>query len=62
MTIHCPNCSYDGKPQTFMKGSWVMELLLWILFFPIGLIYTIYRSTSAHKGCPKCGYQYVVKQ
>lgn len=50
----CTNCGYQGKPKTIMKGSWAIELVLWLFFLLPGLIYTMWRSRSAFKGCPEC--------
>lgn len=50
----CTNCGFQGKPKTIIKGSWAIELVLWLLFLLPGLIYTMWRSRSAFKGCPEC--------
>jgi len=59
--IKCPNCNYVGKAKRFIKGSMLIELILWLCFIIPGLIYTIRRSSSRYYGCPKCTYQYVVR-
>ncbi len=65
----CANCGLVGKPRSFVKGSFIIELFLWVLiiigfifggllgafvFFLIALSYSIYRVTSRSEGCPKC--------
>ncbi len=60
-TIKCPNCKYEGVGKTFVKGSILIEIILWCCFLIPGIIYSIWRSTSKYKGCPQCGFQYVVK-
>ncbi|MFC1612728.1 hypothetical protein ACFL23_00135 [Patescibacteria group bacterium] len=60
--IKCPNCKYEGNGKKITKGSFLMELFLWILFFPVGIIYSLWRVNSRHIGCPKCGYNYVIIQ
>lgn len=51
----CTVCHFRGKPKTKTPGSFVIELGLWILFFPIGLIYSIWRLASRKSGCAMCG-------
>jgi len=69
--IGCPNCGYEGPVKRFVKGSVIVEFGLWILLiipaliyslwlFALGLIYTLWRSTSQYDGCPACGWAYVV--
>lgn len=53
MNILCLDCYYTGKGKT--PGSFLIEVFLWFLFFPIGLIYTIYRYKKKNKVCPDCG-------
>lgn len=50
----CTNCGYVGLPKTVTKGSFLIELVLWLFFLIPGLIYSIWRLTSRHKACPKC--------
>jgi hypothetical protein len=37
------------------KGSFLIEFLLWVCFIVPGLIYSIWRLGTRHKGCPSCG-------
>jgi hypothetical protein len=50
----CPNCLTQSKPQTKIKGSILIELILWLCFIIPGLIYSIWRSGSRFKVCPSC--------
>lgn len=59
--IKCPNCAYEGEGKKFIKGSFGIEIVLWIFFIVPGLIYSIWRLTTPYFGCPKCEYQYIVK-
>ncbi len=56
----CPNCGYVGKAKKVTKGSILIEIVLWICFLVPGLIYSIWRLTSKHLACPKCGAQNLV--
>lgn len=44
-----------------MKGNLATEVLLWVFFFWLwfipGIIYSIWRLTTATKGCPKCKHE-----
>lgn len=61
----CTSCGFVGKPKTFIKGNFIVELLLWILgiiflfFFGIitlivPFIYSIWRITTRYRGCRRC--------
>ncbi len=50
----CTTCGYVGKPKKYVKGSILIEIVLWFFILIPGLIYTIWRQTSKHKGCPNC--------
>lgn len=50
----CANCGYQGSPATVTKGSFLIEVILWLCFLIPGLIYSIWRLTSRYDACPKC--------
>jgi hypothetical protein len=50
----CSHCGYVGKPVSQMKGSFLMEIALWLFFLFPGLLYSIWRLTSVEKVCPQC--------
>jgi hypothetical protein len=50
----CVNCGCIGKPKNITKGSFWIELILWLSFFVPGLIYSIWRLTTRYWACPKC--------
>lgn len=62
MIIHCPNCKYDGPAKFTTKGSFFVEVVLWLIFIIPGFIYSVWRLTSAGYVCPQCGYNYIVKK
>jgi hypothetical protein len=51
----CTQCGYVGKPKRAIKGNGFIEVILWLCFLIPGLIYSIWRSSSRYKVCPKCG-------
>lgn len=61
----CTSCGYVGKPKSYIKGSFIIELILWglgIIFLFIfgfitlipGFIYTLWRVSTKYKGCRNC--------
>jgi uncharacterized membrane protein len=50
----CPNCLTQKKPKTKVKGSILIEIILWLCFIIPGLIYSLWRSGSRFKVCPAC--------
>lgn len=51
----CATCYSTVEPKSITKGSIWMELLLWVVCFPIGILYSLWRIASRTKGCPVCG-------
>ncbi len=52
--VLCVQCGFQGQPKRITKGSFLTELLLWLLTILGGLIYSVWRLTSRYQGCPKC--------
>ncbi len=50
----CPACGTQGEPATATKGSFIIEIILWLCFIIPGLIYTVWRISSRHPICPVC--------
>jgi len=51
----CSACGTQGEPKTITKGSFVIELFLWLCVLLPGLLYSLWRLTSRHKACRSCG-------
>ena len=51
----CTNCGFIGHPKKVTKGSFFIEVILWILFIVPGLFYSIWRLTTRYEACPSCG-------
>lgn len=54
-TYVCTQCGYAGASKTATKGSFLIEVVLWLCFLVPGIIYSLWRLTSRHTACPKCG-------
>lgn len=51
----CASCHEKGVPVKHTKGSIWLEILLWVLFFPVGFVYSVWRMTTKRKVCAVCG-------
>lgn len=50
----CTSCGYVGRPVSTVKGSILIEILLWCFFLVPGIIYSIWRISTKQRICPKC--------
>lgn len=50
----CSQCGHVSSSQTAIKGSFGVEIVLWLCFLVPGIIYSVWRSSSRHKVCPSC--------
>lgn len=63
MKLECPNCKFKGEvPGKKTPGSCALEIVLWLLFLPVGIIYSIWRLTQRGYACPQCDNKNVVKK
>jgi len=51
----CTMCGYVGNYKKKAKGSFAVEVILWLLFLLPGIVYSVWRMSSKQKVCPKCG-------
>jgi len=58
--FYCPNCGTVGRPNTVTRGSFLMEVFLWLLLIVPGFVYSLWRLTTRAKVCPKCGAPYMI--
>jgi hypothetical protein len=50
----CANCGTIGEPVTITKGSFIIELFLWICLIVPGIVYSLWRLTTRGKACRSC--------
>ena len=61
----CTQCGYVGAPKSRVRGSFIMELILWILgliftfvvswlFIFIPIFYSMFRLSGRYTECPQC--------
>ena len=58
----CSNCGYMGLSKTLTKGSFLIEVILWLFFIIPGLIYSIWRISSRQGVCPSCQYPNMIPE
>lgn len=51
----CTRCYSTDAPKTHTKGSFLIELFLWLLFIVPGLLYSLWRLSTRSKVCAHCG-------
>jgi len=51
----CSACGHIGSSKTAVKGNILIEIVLWLCLIIPGIIYSLWRSSSRYKTCPKCG-------
>ena len=50
----CSECGTLDKQHTVTKGSFIIEVVLWLCFIVPGIIYSLWRINSRHSACSKC--------
>ena len=54
--VICNSCGNVGSSVRQMRGSILIEIVLWLCFLLPGFIYTLWRYTSTYKMCRACGH------
>ena len=58
---YCKNCDSNVKGKRKTPGSFLVELILWLMFILPGLIYSIWRISNKKVICERCGWEYLKK-
>ena len=56
----CTRCLTVGKPKQQTRGSFLVEVLLWLCFLFPGLLYSLWRLSSKYEVCKQCGSRELV--
>jgi hypothetical protein len=56
----CTECGSVGTPRRGVRGSFLIELVLWLCFIVPGLIYSAWRLSNVVRECPECGARSMV--
>jgi len=51
----CKSCGHYGDPSNETRGSFSIELILWLCFLVPGLVYSLWRLSTRRDVCAKCG-------
>lgn len=51
---YCTSCGTVGNPKKVTKGSFLVEVFLYLLMILPGIIYSLWRLTSKYQACPQC--------
>lgn len=55
-SLICTTCgAQTDEPRSKTKGSFVIEVVLWLAFVIPGLLYSLWRQSTRQKVCPACG-------
>jgi ssDNA-binding Zn-finger/Zn-ribbon topoisomerase 1 len=50
----CADCGVTSNGKMRTKGSFLMEIVLWLCLIVPGLIYSLWRLTTKERVCPSC--------
>lgn len=56
----CRNCLSQVQPKRETPGSFLVELILWLMCLLPGLIYSLWRLSSRKIVCPACRSEQLV--
>jgi len=59
-TMICTICGTAGKPKKETRGSFAIEIILWLCMVLPGLLYSIWRASSKYDVCKYCGNKNIV--
>ena len=51
---YCPHCGTVDVPVRESRGSFGLEVVLWLCFLVPGIIYSVWRMNSYYDACRKC--------
>lgn len=58
--VACKACEHIGAPRRQTRGSFAIEVVLWLCIIVPGLIYSLWRLTTRHNVCQACGSDQLV--
>ncbi len=55
-SLICTACgAQTNMPQSQTRGSFIIEIILWLALIIPGLLYSLWRQSTRKKVCPACG-------
>lgn len=58
--VICTVCGSAGGTRRVVRGSILIEIILWLCFIIPGLLYSLWRHTTTHNVCRSCGSHDIV--
>ena len=56
----CQNCGSTARVWKKNRGSFGLEVVLWLFFLLPGILYSLWRLSGKVSTCPKCGSEDMV--
>jgi len=56
----CGDCNKITEFKKGKRGSKAVEILLWSIFFVLGIFYSIWRKYTPKKICPACNSDFLL--
>lgn len=53
--VFCVNCGHEGEAKRNTRGSFAIEIVLWLLLIVPGVIYSLWRLSTRKNVCASCG-------
>lgn len=57
--VFCGDCGTEAPARSRTRGSFAIELLLWLFLLP-GLLYSLWRLTTRRDVCSACGSERIL--
>ena len=51
----CTSCGSTAPSKTVTRGSFLIEVILWLCFIIPGVLYSLWRLTTRSQACSACG-------
>lgn len=58
--VVCTVCLTVGEPRRVTRGSFLIEVVLWLMLLVPGLVYSLWRLSTRHDACRECGSSAIV--
>jgi hypothetical protein len=58
--MHCTRCHTQAVPNDIEKGSFIVEVMLYLFFIVPGIVYTLWRRSLGRRACPACGCEQLI--
>jgi hypothetical protein len=54
-SLVCTTCGHHGPSKSRVRGSFLIEIVLWLCFIVPGLVYSLWRLSTRGHVCAACG-------